>query len=128
MDLIKIIGVALVCAIIVLYLKNIKPELAFSAAVASSVVLLVMIIAMLTDVITFFTTLVEKTGIDSTLFETVLKIVGVGYLIEFSAGLIEDFGSKSIADKLILGGKIIILILAMPIIQSMLMLIISILE
>jgi stage III sporulation protein AD len=128
MDIIKLIGVALVCAIIILYLKNIKPELAFSAAVASGIILLLMIISMLTDVISFFTTITEKTGIDSTLFETVLKIVGVGYLIEFSAGLIEDFGSKSIADKLVLGGKIIILIIAMPIIQSMLLLIVSLLE
>jgi stage III sporulation protein AD len=128
MDIIKLIGVALVCAIIILYLKNTKPELAFAAAVASGVILIIMIISMLSGVINFFTDITERTGIDSELFETILKIVGVGYLIEFSAGLIEDFGSKNIADKLVLGGKIIIMVMALPIIQSMLLLIISLLE
>lgn len=128
MDIVKFIAVALVCSIIVLYLKNVKPELAFSAAIASGVILLIMIIGMLTDVFSFFNDILDKTGIDNTLFKTILKILGVGYLIEFSAGLIEDFGSKSIANKVIFGGKILILIMSLPIIKSMLVLIISFLE
>lgn len=128
MDILRLIGVAVICAVIIVYLKNVKPELAFAAAAASSIIMLLMIVAMLSDVVDFFRDLSGRAGIDSVLIGAVLKIVGIGYLIEFSAGLIEDFGSKNIADKLLLGGKVLILIVAMPILQSVLTLIISILE
>lgn len=128
MAITRLIGVALVCAVIVVYLKNTKPELAFGAAAASSVILLLMIIAMLSGVFEFFESLTERSGLESGLIKTVLKIIGIGYLTEFSASLIEDFGSKAIADKLILGGKIVILVLSLPILKSMLDLIVSILE
>lgn len=54
--------------------------------------------------------------------------MAIGYLVEFSAGIVEDFGSKSIADKLVLAGKIIIFTVSIPIIQSLITLIGNILE
>lgn len=75
-----------------------------------------------------FTDIAEKTGIDQSLVKIILKIVAIGYLVEFSAGIVEDFGSKSIADKLVLAGKIIIFTVSIPIIQSLITLIGNILE
>ena len=83
MELVKIIGVALVTAFAALFLRGTK---------------------------------------------IIVKIVAIGYLVEFSAGVIEDFGSKSIADKLILAGKVIIFAVSVPIIRSMLELIGGFLE
>ena len=51
-----------------------------------------------------------------------LKIVGVGYLTEFGAGILMDFGSNSIADKVTLAGKITIVLLSMPVVESLLQL------
>ena len=56
----------------------------------------------------------------NSLIKALLKIVGVGYLTEFGAGILNDFGSHSIADKVILGGKITIVVLAIPIIEGLL--------
>ena len=53
------------------------------------------------------------------LLKTVLKIVGIGYITEFSAGLLSDFGSASVADKVILGGKITIVALSLPIMENL---------
>ena len=54
--------------------------------------------------------------------------MAIGYLVEFSAGVVEDFGSKSIADKLVLAGKVIIFAVSLPIIKSLLTLIDGFLE
>ena len=55
--------------------------------------------------------------------KALLKMIGIGYLVEFSAGILSDFGQNSVADKLIFCGKIVILILAIPILESVLSLI-----
>ena len=119
MELIRIIGVALVTALAALFLKSSKPELAFAVTIAGAVIILLFIVDMLAASFQIFSEIAEKTGIDSSLVRIIIKIVAIGYLVEFSAGVIEDFGSKSIADKLVLAGKVIIFAVSIPIIQSM---------
>ena len=53
------------------------------------------------------------------MFTTLLKIIGVGYLIEFAASICNDSGNSSIADKIILSGKLIIFALSLPIITNL---------
>ena len=124
----KIIGVGLVTAIAALILKSSKPELAFAVTIAGGVIILIFALDMLGASLRIFTDIAEKTGIDQSLVNIILKIVAIGYLVEFSAGIVEDFGSKSIADKLVLAGKIIIFTVSIPIIQSLITLIGNILE
>ncbi len=124
----KIIGVGLVTAIAALILKSSKPELAFAVTIAGGVIILIFALDMLGASLRIFTDIAEKTGIDQSLVKIILKIVAIGYLVEFSAGIVEDFGSKSIADKLVLAGKIIIFTVSIPIIQSLITLIGNILE
>ena len=128
MELAKIIGVGLVTAIAALILKSSKPELAFAVTIAGGVIILIFALDMLGASLRIFTDIAEKTGIDQSLVKIILKIVAIGYLVEFSAGIVEDFGSKSIADKLVLAGKIIIFAVSIPIIQSLITLIGNILE
>ena len=124
----KIIGVGLVTAIAALILKSSKPELAFAVTIAGGVIILIFALDMLGASLRIFTDIAEKTGIDQSLVKIILKIVAIGYLVEFSAGIVEDFGSKSIADKLVLAGKTIIFTVSIPIIQSLITLIGNILE
>ncbi len=128
MELAKIIGVALVTAFAALFLKSTKPELAFAVTIAGAVIILLFVIDMVSGAFRIFAEISEKTGIDDSLVKIIIKIVAIGYLIEFSAGVIEDFGSKSIADKLVLAGKVVIFAVSVPIIRSLIGLIGSFLE
>lgn len=128
MELIKIIGVGLVTAITALVLKSSKPELAFAVSIAGGVIILIFAIEAFGDSLRIFQEIADKTGIDNALVKIMLKIVAIGYLVEFSAGIVEDFGSKSVADKLVLAGKIIIFTVSIPIIQSLITLLGNILE
>ncbi len=47
--------------------------------------------------------------------ETILKIIGIAYIAEFGAQLTKDAGQGAIASKIELGGKILILTMAIPI-------------
>ena len=75
-----------------------------------------------------FLHLTEITGIDQQIFQIVLKIIGIGYLTEFTANLCSDSGMNSVAEKVLLGGKVVILIVALPIINTLIEIITDLLE
>jgi stage III sporulation protein AD len=81
---------------------------------------------MLASVTQIFDILVLKTGIDKDLFSSILKIIGIGYITEFSANICVDSGSSSIGDKILLAGKVVILVLSLPIITSLINIIVEI--
>ena len=123
MPIFQLIGIAFVTAVTALLLKSARPELSFAVTVAGCIILLLMILDLVKDSLSVFHDIAQNTGIDATLIKILLKMIGVGYLVEFSAGLLNDFGQNSLADKLIFAGKIVVLILAVPILESVLSLI-----
>ena len=128
MGIFQLIGIALITAVAALVLKSTKPELAFAVTIAGSVILLLFAFEILRGSLTIFQRITEVTGIQSSLVKILLKMVGIGYLVEFSSGILSDFGQNALADKLVFCGKIIILVLSVPIIESLLTLILKLLE
>ena len=57
-----------------------------------------------------------------------IKIVGVGYLTEFGAGILQDFGANSVADKVSLAGKIVIVLTSFPVLEGLLRMVRAFLE
>ena len=119
-EILKILGVAFITAIAAVILRVTKPELSFAVTVTGIIVILLFLVDSLRDTLTIFSSISAMTGMDNGLMKTLLKIVGVGYITEFGAGILSDFGSASLADKVILGGKITIVVLSFPVIESLL--------
>lgn len=125
-ELFKIIGVAVVTMVAIMVIKPLKPEIAMIIGIAGSVLIFFFIVNMLDSVFGLFEFLMEKTNLDSDLFKTLIKIVGIGYISEFSANLCADSGNTALQGKVLLAGKLTIFILAIPIITSLIELIVSI--
>ncbi len=123
MAIFQLIGIALVTATAALVLKSVKPELAFVVTVAGGIVMLLSVFELFRESFSLLGEIAEQTGIDASLVKIILKMIGIGYLVEFSAGVLCDFGQNSVADKLVLCGKVVILVLAIPIIESVLSLV-----
>ena len=128
MEIFRIIGVAFVTAVAAIVLKSSKPELSFAVTVTGVVIILIFVADMLQNTVNIISSIAGMTGIENGLIKILLKIVGIGYLTEFSAGLLNDFGSNTVADKVTLAGKLTILILSLPVIESVLGLIRGFLE
>ncbi len=120
MDILKIILIGIITCIATIVLKQFKPELAIIVSLAGGLVILLSLINHIGKIVGNFSFIASQTNINMSLFTNILKIVGVGYLCEFGANVCIDTGNNSIADKVLLGGKIIILCLAFPIINTML--------
>lgn len=123
MEIIKIIGVAFVTTITATLLKSSKPELSFAVTVTGVIVILLFLVDSMQSTLTVFSSIAEMTGVENGLLKILLKIVGVGYLTEFGAGILNDFGSNAVADKVVLGGKITIVMLSLPVLESLLQLV-----
>ncbi len=127
MDIIKIVGIGLVTVVASMLVKPIKPEVSIIIGLCGGILILLQTVNYIVDVVDAFYSIVEKTGLDTGLLKTLIKIIGVGYLTEFSANVCQDAGSSSIADKILFAGKIIILVIALPIVTSIIEIIMEIL-
>ena len=128
MEIIKVLILGIILSVITVLLKQIKPEYSLICVIVGSIILIAYILSGISTIFDYFSVVVEKTGVDNVMFTTLLKIIGVGYLIEFTAGICVDSGNNSIADKVVLAGKILIFILSMPIITNLFNLILELIE
>lgn len=119
MDLAKLIVIGIATALGVLLLRQVKPELAVIVGLVGIILIFMMLVSGLTQIISSINGIVSQTGLATQLFASILKIVGIGYLCEIASSICQDAGAKTVADMVILGGKIIIMVLAIPIIQAL---------
>ena len=128
MDIIlKIVAVGLVTCLATIIIKPIRTDVSIFVAIAGGLIIIFMIINYLTGIFETFRHLINLTGVDSGIYSLLIKIVGIGYLIEFTSGICTDTGNSSLGDKVLLGGKIVILVMALPIVLSILEIIMGIL-
>lgn len=123
--MLQIVSLALITGIIVLYLQSVNKEIAVLAGVAGGILVIFLSFGYLKDVFFVISEIVAISGIDGELYKLIFKIVAVAYLVEFAAGIIEDFGMRSLASKLVFGGKAIILGMSLPIIVALLNIIVN---
>lgn len=127
MDLLKIVAIALIAVVAIVVLRPVRPELAMVLSVGTTVLIILMVADELFEVVYSFYSIAEATNINKSIFNNILKIIGVGYLAEFGNGICEDSECKSIGGKIVLAGKIAIMVLALPIIKTLVDIIMEIL-
>ena len=116
--MIKIVFVAILISVIIIYLRQTNSELALLATIGGGIILLSFVLEYLTQTFDVINQLILATNLDKSFFKIIFKITAIGYLVEFSSSIIKDFGLNSISDKLILIGKIIIIGISTPIIYA----------
>ncbi len=119
-SLYKIIGVALITCIATLVVKPVRPDFAVFISIVGGIIILFMLAGYLTEIFDVFNQIFNFTNVNSSIYKIIFKIIGVGYLVEFTASLCSDSGNSSLGDKVLLGGKIIILVMALPIVTNIL--------
>ncbi len=116
--MLKIVGIAFVGVVLYQILRNTKSDFAIFVSISVGVVILVLLSDKISQVVNVFNDLSVKAGLSSEIFSSVIKIIGIGYLTEYSVNLCDDAGCSGIGKKIELCGKITILIMALPIING----------
>lgn len=128
MIIISIVGIGIVSTVLAVLLRQSKkPELALLVSLATGIVIFSMILDKLKYVMEVLNNLVTKTNIEFAYFSVIIKIIGIAYIVEFGAQISRDAGEEAIASKVELGGKVVMMILALPILLALIELITKIL-
>lgn len=119
MDIIKIIGIAFIAVIIIVILKQYRPEFAIYASIIAGVLILTLASGTLSGIIDMINSISSKTNINSEFLVILIKITGIAILTEFAVSICKDSGESAIASKVDIGGKIIIISMSIPIINAL---------
>ena len=114
-DIIKIIGIGFITLIITLMLKEYKRDFAIYVSLIGGMLILILIADYLEGIINFISTISNS---DNEFIMLLIKITGISILTEFAISICRDSGENSIANKVDLGGKVIVISLSIPVISA----------
>ena len=127
MEIVQIVGIALVSVFIILLLKQYKPEFVIYISIISGILIFSMILPKMTAILELLNDFTNKLGVNSQFFSILLKITGIAYLSEFATNLCKDSGETAVASKVELSAKVIIIAMSIPILGSVIETLINIL-
>ncbi|ASS75950.1 stage III sporulation protein AD [Tumebacillus algifaecis] len=127
MEIIQIVGLGLAATILIVVLKGQSPQTAFLISLVTGVFIFIFLLDKIGLVIRLLERLSVSAGVEMIFLQTILKIIGIAYIAEFGAQIAKDSGEGAIASKIELAGKILILVLALPIIQRIIELVMGLL-
>ena len=128
MYIIRLCCIALITAISAFILKSHKSELVPLCVTAGGILIFLYAFDYLAESVEFIRSFTSSTGINSEIVRTVFKIVGIGFMVELTASSIKELGFEGVADKLVLCGKIILFVVAIPILNSTYKIILSLIN
>lgn len=116
MEIIQVVGVGLTAVLLSLVVKRSHPELAVQIAIVVAGIVFLLVLGKLRVIIGLFEQMAQRAGVGEIYLMILLKIIGIAYLTEFGAQICRDSGEGAIAGKVELAGKVMILVMAVPII------------
>jgi stage III sporulation protein AD len=116
MGILQLIATGILCAVLALTVKKHRPEIALVITLASGVLLFLMVLPELVFAVGVFTQLGEMMDGGAVYVGLVLRVIGVAYMVELGASVCADAGESAIAAKIDLAGRVIIMVMAMPIV------------
>lgn len=119
MSIFEVCGIAVIGLTAVVILRGLRPEYAIVAGVITGLILLTAAVMEFSSVIGYIQDITDKTGF-SLYSSVILKSLGIGILAQTTADICRDSGEAAIASKVEFAAKIIILLLAIPILKTLL--------
>lgn len=107
-------------------IKDQKPEFSFLLILFTGTGIFLFLVDQIIKIIEMMQSLAANANINSLYVRTILKIIGIAYIAEFTAHISKDAGLASLASKVELAGKILILAMAVPILTVLIETIIAI--
>lgn len=126
-EIIKIIGIGLIALILIIIIKQYRPEFALYISLIAGALILYFALDEIKNVINLLKQICEKSGVNSKFLSILIKMTGIAFLSEFAISICKDAGEGALASKVELGSKAIIISMSVPIIYNLLDVILKIL-
>lgn len=120
MDIMQVVGLGLVAAVLAVVLRHNKPEMAMFLSIAVGIIIFVVLLGKIGAVLDVLRELSARANLSMVYLGTILKIVGIAYIADFGAQICRDAGEGAVASKIEFAAKILVLVLAVPIVVAVL--------
>ena len=128
MEWYSLIFICLISAVLVVFLKQYKPEFSLILSLITCAVIFICALNLLIPVINQIKKMIEKSAISSQSIKILIKTTGICYLTQFISESCKDAGQNSISLKVELIGRIAVCVSALPLYMQVIQLIEKILE
>ena len=118
MNIVAIAGISIVAAIIAVMMKKYNHEYSVIISICAGVLILFEILKNISPAIKQINTLLSSAGLSAEYAEILFKSLGICFLAQFAADSCRDAGESALALKVELAGKIAIVILSLPLFES----------
>jgi len=119
MDVIRIAVLGIAGLFLCIFLKDAKPEYALYVSLATGVCILLLATGKLSYLMEMLNRLKSYVPIDTAYLNALLKMVGITYVGQFSAGICRDAGYSSIAGQIEIFSRLAILVISMPVLTAL---------
>lgn len=119
-ELTRIVGIAIVLSVLLTFLRERYPAIAVQLMIAFVVGVLLLLIPALNRVVSVFADLGQRARVNIAYVDTVLRVIGVSYLVSFGAQVCKDAKEEALGSVIELAGKVIIALLALPVLTGIL--------
>lgn len=120
METIQVIGIGLCATFLLLLVRSQRPEIALQIGLAAGAIIFLMLLGRLSAVIFTMQQLANRARVNPVYLNTVFRILGVAYLTGFTAQVCRDAGEGSIASRIEMAAKIIIMFMSLPVLGAIL--------
>ena len=122
------VGIGIVAAALTLLFKQYKPEYAMMISLCCTVLFFGVLLAEMIPAFSLMRETADRTGVSSSYVKILLKCLGVCYLTETGSQVCKEAGQLSAAFQLELSGRVMILLLTLPLFRNLLDIVLTLLR
>ncbi|RGU94872.1 stage III sporulation protein AD [Clostridium sp. AF15-17LB] len=120
MNMVQIGVIGVVGTLLAIQFKSGKSEYGIYISVVLSLFIFFCIISRLNIIVDMMRTISSYINMDTAYIGTLIKMLGITYVAEFSSGICKDAGYQTIAVQIEIFGKLAVLVLSMPVLMALL--------
>ncbi|MEW5922030.1 MAG: stage III sporulation protein AD [Bacillota bacterium] len=120
MEIAQVVGFGIMATIFILFIRQDRPEIGQLLSIAVGIILIFYLFGYLRLIVDIITELALEAEVNAVFLRTLLRVIGVAYLAEFGAQICRDAGEGNVALKIEFAGKLIILVMTIPVLIAVL--------
>lgn len=120
MEVLQVVGIGLIGTVLAVIVKERNKELAMLVSMVTGLAIFFFALGKISAVMDVLENLATRADINMFYLATVLKIMGIAYIAEFGAQICRDAQENSTATKIEFAAKVLVMVLALPILVAIL--------
>ncbi len=119
MAILQIVAVGILSAVLALTVKRQSPDMALMISIAASVLMFLMILPMLAETVGILQRIGGMLDGGMPYIAVAVKVIGVAYMAELGSSVCTDAGESAVAARIDMAGRVMLLVLAAPVLMDL---------